>query len=355
MAKVTQFHSKDEILEQASLWVSKIDRGLTTSEQLDLTAWVEESAAHYQALMKMASLWDDLTVLEELKCLFPLSKTKTASQPVSFWRAWPIAASIMFVSVLFAALVFEFGPSSIISNKSISFAQTYQTPLGQQQSFSLPDGSTLQLNTNSVVMVSYTEQKRFLELVKGEANFDVAKDKSRPFVVNVGDKSFTALGTVFNIQKNSEQAIELLVTEGKVLINELSLSPDNISQLYDDTPIAVNGVLVTSGEKAVIEDNKSKVVEKINADELGRDLAWRSGMLIFDNETLADALSEISRYNDTHFHIDSAELAQLKISGYFKAGDIEGLLLSLQYDFDVSIQRSGTGNKQITLSKLIQG
>ncbi|MBO9488784.1 FecR domain-containing protein [Endozoicomonas sp. G2_1] len=342
MSKISQFNSKEDILEQASLWVSRMDRGLTGAEKQALQTWIKESKAHEQALMKMASLWDDLTVLEELKSLFPLAKAKSKRQVL---LPLAMAASVALVSLVSMNVFFDATPTQLwTAFNSTEQSQKYRTEIGEQSSFSLPDGSVLQLNTNSVVTISYANDKRLLTLEQGEANFDVAKDKSKPFVVSVGNKSFTALGTVFNIQKTTESDIELTVTEGQVLINQSTDITETLQDISQQLPIAdLEGLLVQTGEKAVIENNAPTPVEKISEEQVERDLAWQTGKLIFDGESLSDVLKEVSRYNDANFDVIDSQLNELKISGYFKAGDINGLLESLSYNFDIDYQKKSNG------------
>ena len=174
--------------------------------------------------------------------------------------------------------------------------------------------------------MNYSPTQRQLTLVRGEARFDVAKDKDRPFTVTVGEKSFTALGTIFNVQRNTNQAMELVVTEGKVLITKAMTSVIDIKDtlLSVNTPIkqdTLEATLVLSGEKAVIAENLASIaktpVEKVSLDQINRDLAWQQGMLIFEGEPLSTALAEISRYTSSSFEIVDSQLAELTVAGYF--------------------------------------
>ena len=334
MTKVSQFCSKEQINEEASLWISRMDRGLNPEEKQRLVAWINQNNSHHEALMKMASLWDDLSVLNELSGIFPLEeKPRNRS---SFLTNIALAASFMIATVTGLNYALDINPLTIFQNGHESYSQTFQTKLGEQVLHSLPDGSFLQLNTNTQVAVHYKNNQRRLTLIQGEANFDVAKDKSRPFIVEVGEQSFTALGTAFNIQKKNSQDIELIVTEGKVLISHTN---DILAQVNrsNDSPVldSLPGLLVTGGEKSVVENNTLTTATKISPEQVQKNTAWQQGILIFDGDTLADALAEISRYNDTKFEVLDDEIASLKISGYFKAGDIDGLLSSLDFNFNI--------------------
>jgi len=343
MSKVSQFYNKEKIQEQACLWISRLDRGLSDDEEKTLTAWVNEREAHHTTLLKMASYWDNLSVLNELSALFPLDEIN--KKPQERLKMIAIAASFVVVSLF---------TSVLISNQWFPFStqhqtQTFSTNVGEQNTFALSDGSTILLNTNSLLEISFTQSHRQLTLLQGEVSFDVAKDSNRPFTVTAGNQSFTALGTVFNVQKNDEQTMELVVTEGRVLISNVDEPLQSLTTaLSEDAPAQLNGLIVTSGEKAVIEPQTESPVIKVPLEQLQRDLAWQQGILIFEGEPLSQALLEVSRYTNTTFEIADPQLANLKVAGYFKAGDIDGLISSLNSNFN--IRASHPNNHTVILS-----
>lgn len=329
MSTIKKFYRKEDVQEQASIWVSRIDRGLSEVEIKLLSLWVAESKAHQSALFEMASYWDDLSVLNELGRLFPLERSSVKSK----WRFLAIAASFLLLCLIGSRWMLG---SPLFQGETQDYVQTLATPIGKQVTFTIPDGTRVQLNTNSVVEVKYSSNYRQLTLVRGEAEFDVAKDKLRPFSVTVGDQSFTALGTIFNVQKNSDLEMELVVTHGRVLITSADQSIEQITaSLKDVSNKTLPGLLVSTGEKVVIIENTNKAVEKLPLDKLQRDLAWQQGMLIFEGEPLSEALADVSRYTSITFDIVDPQLSELKVAGYFKAGDIDGLLASLTSNFNI--------------------
>ncbi|MFT5813739.1 MAG: transmembrane sensor [Psychroserpens sp.] len=352
MPKVTQFSSKEEIQEQACMWISRMDRGCSKQEKKDMTAWVNQSNSHREILIKMASLWDDLSVLNELSALFPLENASKRAH--HRFRRFSLAASFLLVVLIGGALTTDvnFSPLFSFNAKSTNDVKLFFTKVGEQASFSMTDGTSIQLNTNSIVEVAYSSRQRHLKLIQGEAKFDVAKDSTRPFTVTAGDNSFTALGTIFNIQKNTDQDLELLVTEGKVLITKSikvieSISDTMLSLKLEELP----GMLVKSGEKAIIDNSTLNPIKKVSLVQLQRELAWQQGMLIFEGEPLAKALKEISRYSDTNFEIIDDKLAQLIIAGYFRADDIDGLLKSLSLNFNIFYQKTSTNSIRLSFEK----
>lgn len=365
MGNVSQLFSKDSkdqednnIQELACLWISRMDRGLTAMEKQQLVAWCNQDSQHHSSLLEMASYWDDLSVLNELSALFPLAQATLQSKHNKFLTI-ALAASIAIISVIsINTLVNEsflpFLPS--LHEQKLTQNQTLKTQIGEQTRFTLKDGSRIQLNTNSHIEVKYSAKQRLLTLIQGEARFDVAKDSNRPFTVIAGKKSFTALGTIFNVQKNN-QAMELVVTEGKVLISKATTSVTDIKKTLIQantvlTPDNIEATLVVSGEKAIIAEHSPSInrtpVEKVSLDQIHRDLAWQQGMLIFEGEPLSIALAEISRYTTSDFEIVDSELAKIKVAGYFKSGDIDGLLLSLQSNFGINFSKKSDGTILLT-------
>jgi transmembrane sensor len=348
MTTVSPFTCKDDIQEQASLWVSKMDRGLSKGEKKAFQQWMKQSDFHRNSVFSLAALWDDLSVLNELSALFPLENTST--QKNNYFVKYALAASVTFIMLFASSFYFNETPFSTIENdQQFVELKTLQTAVGQQTRFTLTDGSRIKLNTNSLVTVSYSKKQRLLTLVRGEARFDVAKDKSRPFIVTAGKQSFTALGTIFNVQKDTDKDMELVVTEGRVLVTKSSESLANISTKLAVLPKEkLPGLLVTSGEKAIITDRIKPAAKKTSYEQIQRELAWQQGMLVFNGDPLAQALTEVSRYTTAEFEISSPELAKIKVAGYFKANDIDGLLKSLHSNFNINFEKLPNNTIRLT-------
>lgn len=346
MSNIHQFTPKDLILETAANWISAIDRGLNKVEKEQFKLWMLQSNAHQDAVYELAKLWDELSVLNELSTLFPhKNNTEEKSKWVfSYGIAASLFAALMICSYLLVNL--ETGYNQALAK--VNYTKIYKTKVGEQATYVLPDGTIVQLNTNSLLEVAYSKERRQLLLSRGEGRFNVAKDATRPFSVMAGDKSFTALGTVFNVQRNTSSHLELVVTEGKVMITDPSVAVDandfKAYQLADNSTQKIrkiNANIVLSGEKAIIEKSVTAPIKRLSADDVQRDLAWQNGMLIFNGEQLSDALNEVSRYTATRFELSSAELANIKVAGVFKAGDVAGLLESLKTNFSIDHERLG--------------
>jgi transmembrane sensor len=172
MIKVTKFNSKEEIQEQACLWISRMDRGCSAQEKKELVSWVNQSDSHSEILLKMASVWDDLSVLNELSALFPLENAVKRTHHV--FRRFSIAASLLLVVLMGGSLTTDIDSLPLLSSntKPTNEVQLFSTKLGEQASFSMSDGTIIQLNTNSIVEVAYSTRQRHISLIQGEAKFD---------------------------------------------------------------------------------------------------------------------------------------------------------------------------------------
>lgn len=347
--KTINFPAQQEIEEQAALWISVIDRGITSAEQLELEAWLELSPAHGETLIKCASMWDLLDVLKPIAKLMPIdSKAKKAEQAgaaaneSSWFASVAIAASVL---LLLGVAVFmpQFQQPALdvaSTNKPVTPAPTrrslrYKTAVGELSSFTLADGSVIELNTDTELEVLFDETQRNIELVRGEVFFKVAKDASKPFVVNVGDDKVTAVGTAFSV--NAEglnevalSVVEVIVTEGKVRFN----SGRRQQPVY-----------LSLGQKAVAIEDTLEVSSGSDSESL---LAWRDGFVVFQGESLTEVIREVDRYTPLRFKLMDSELASISVGGYFKTGDLEQLLMVLENNFGVASQRVGN---EILLSK----
>jgi len=107
-------------------------------------------------------------------------------------------------------------------------------------------------------------------------------------------------------------------------------------------------VVIAPGEIATIENSAFTANKSTSFEQIQRVLAWQQGMLVFNGQPLDEALTEVSRYTTIKFEIIDSKLNQTKVSGYFKANDIDGLLESLKNNFNVQFEK--VNNNIIRLS-----
>lgn len=158
---------------------------------------------------------------------------------------------------------------------------TLTTPRGGQYRVVLPDGSKVWLNASSSLRfpTAFLGKQRDVEL-SGEAYFEVAKNKEKPFHVNVKDMQVEVLGTHFNVNAyTDENSIKTSLLEGSVKIRDKSAT-----------------VLLRPGQQGVIKNNNENI--EINDADLEEVIAWKNGLFQFDGADITTIMREIGRWYD---------------------------------------------------------
>lgn len=340
MAKVLRFSSRQCIAAEASEWLSKLDRGLHKTEKEQLDQWLAVDPRHAEMLVDMAALWDDMGQLRELSGLVPLVATRSATRRDRRWLGVGVAvlASLAVAAVSLQLLlpgVDDQLPGGAVSASRplIDLDGILTTAIGDQQVESLPDGSVLQINTDSRVEILFSALERRVVVHRGEVHFEVRSDSARPFVVDTAGGRIEAIGTAFNVHLRDDARLEVLVTEGSVMISRPQASGPLDGRVSNPLEDALR---LTAGELATLEPSRH-LVRQVSMEERSSRLAWQRGMLIFNGEGLEAALQEVTRYTDIRFEILDDELRQVRIGGVYKAGDVAGLVRSLGQNFEIQI------------------
>lgn len=335
MSKIKPFKSKISVQEEAAAWIVKLDSGdLNEADREALSDWLAQSNANRREFAELAEVWglaDHLPHFTEIYTPTHDAAPKTPKQRRNGWRAQQaIAACAVACCVFFAAFFWLASPAE----ETPVFVE-HRTAIGEIRDITLSDGSIVSLNTNSHIEVAYSPRKRSIILDSGEAHFKVAKDKERPFSVEVGEKVVTAVGTAFNIRK-SDQGANLIVTEGRVSVDDR----DAVTPKDEIVSVASKPMLVSAGEQLSLKAAKAEIkAEKYFPEELEQKLSWTSGMLSFDNTPLTQAISEVSRYTSTKIIIADESLKSINVGGYFKAGETDSMLEALKLSFNIKVQR----------------
>ena len=212
--------------------------------------------------------------------------------------------------------------------------ESYSTNIGETKEVVLSDGSMVTLNTNSQIQVDYNKARRQIRLVQGEALFDVAKNKKRPFIVTAADTQVRAVGTSFTVRLLPQQPVQVLVREGVVEIKR--------PQVPQASPVrlAANTLAVAPPEAPI-------ATEPVAEPQVTRNLAWREGRIAFDNETLANAAREFSRYSDVQIRVP-AELENQTITGLFVSTDPVGFARAAAISLNLRVEVS---NREVWLRR----
>jgi transmembrane sensor len=314
-----------EIDQSAADWAARRCNGLSANDAAALDAWLEVDPRHLGAYMKAEAV---LVRLDQagVAGADALRPAGTYAGPVFARRRTVLmgaAAACMAVAVAGGAVV-----------RHLLAEEVFATNIGETKEIALSDGSIVTLNTNTQIAVRYTKALRQIALLQGEALFDVAKNKHRPFIVQAHDTQVRAVGTSFTVKLAPQQLVQVLVHEGVIEIKR------------PDVPEALP-VRLAANNVALVPAKAPISTAPVPTAQVGRSLAWRQGRIAFDNETLADAAREFGRYSDIQIRV-TPDLEGQTVTGLFVSTDPVGFAraaaLSLNLRVDVR-------NREVTISR----
>jgi len=319
------------INDQAADWVARLDAGaLDRTTQADLERWLAGDDRRRGAFFRAQTAW---RMLDRASVLGgggrEPGETEIAAAPVgdsdrrvdrrrALWAGGALAAS---VAAAFLGIALR--PTQ---------PEQIQTALGEMRRVPLQDGSLAAVNTDTRLAVDIQPGSRNVRLDKGEAWFQVAKDKKRPFVVAAGDVRVRAVGTAFSVRRLEEGA-DVQVTEGVVEVWTVGREA-NLARIAAGTRTYVT---YASGSAASTE----------NRPAIDRTLSWRDGQLVFEGDTLGEAAAEFNRYNAVKIRV-APELAGEKVVGRFRTNEPEAFARAASIMFDAQVRKE---DRSIELSR----
>ncbi len=319
---------REKVREAAAAWVVRLsDPACARADRAAFERWRGESHEHEAAYEREQAAWERLGRLRALRpadpepdpdLLAPEAReaAPAARAPVRRWAAALVGAVAIGGSILW----------------SFNAAPAYATGVGERRVVVLDDGTRVEMNTNSRIVVRYRRGERVVRLVKGEALFDVAADAARPFVVDARDKRVTAGAASFNVRLD-EEAVQVLVAEGAVDV------ADQDGPQQPAARLAAGSAGLYSGEGGVNRPLAPQAVEKT--------LAWRHGQIALDGQTLEAAAAEFNRYSNRRLVIADPSIAGYRLGGYFRVDDMDGFVRAVESAFPV---KSEAGERTIYLS-----
>lgn len=332
----------DAIEHRAADWLVLRDRGFAPREREEFTRWLEADERHAEVFAEMEETWERLKHLDDVAspapAVLPVSQARTRQGGKIVWIATTLAAA---AAVTVAVLMW---PRS--ARDAADFSTTAATEIGAMRRLPLPDGSVVQINTDSALSIRFTATERRVQLVRGEAHFQVTKNPARPFIVSAEQVVVRAVGTAFDVRLRPE-AVDVLVTEGKVRVSDVA---DGKSLLETpassgEPPLLVAGQRISIHVGAASAAPPRAAVATIPAAEMGQMLAWQSKRLEFVSAPLAEMVAEFNRYNRHKLVIADPRLAERRFGGTFAAGDYDELVRLLEADFGVVAERGETETK----------
>jgi transmembrane sensor len=340
-----------QIVEEASDWfVQMREPAVSAEDQVAFTQWLRASPVHVGAYLEIARMWGDAAHL-------PPDIDLTATRPSNILplrvaeaarTAGPIDHSnrrtprrVAIATSLFALCVAATGTWWYADRGSA----TYASDIGEQRLITLADGSTVKLDSRSRLSVRLTRQVREIELLAGQALFDVAHDSKRPFIVRTGDVFIRAVGTQFDVNRRLSGTV-VTVVEGRV---RLGMSGQDTTSVISDSAVTTDGasaVLLSAGEQVKIA--RTGGIDPPAKANTAAATSWVQQELVFDGLPLSDVIEEFNRYSRIPLVLTDTSLGTLRVNAVFHTTNPDSLLRFVSRLQNVRIERS---EQEIRISK----
>lgn len=385
-----------QILDEASTWFVEFRVGdLDVHGRAEFDRWLRQSPEHIRAYLEIAGVYHNLSELsdEQVANLCELASrapddqnvvrlepndvgdpsimrmpgspaltrrasnehsTVNASMATVSLRSRPKAARWLSISASLAAAVAAGIAFWIVLPKYAS----YSTGVGENRTITMSDGSMITLNALTTIRVRYTKTQRLIDLLSGQAFFQVIQDKNRPLVVRSGFAVVRDVGTQFDVDRTAESTT-VTVVEGSVTLYsanaassvvatehdfEPQSSPDGVAMPARGSRAASRvshssvppepqgasgspGILLAAGEQAVVSEHQISTQAHANVSAA---TSWLEHRFIFDGSHLSDVVDQFNRYNAKQIIIDNAALGNLRISGVYSSTDPNSFLRFLR-------------------------
>jgi len=400
---VKGFTNKTIINQEAAQWVLLLEDTpkLSKKQIAELNAWVAISTVHRECLENMVNSWGEMDLLSSVMLPQEMRKQSMFSVLLSI-LLFPLLAIYAFLSTCLKQrnqllrpvlttsilvcictwLVISLTPTALKTDDLV-----FKTQMGENLKRVMPDGSILWLNSNTTVNIDYSESYRRINLIKGEAHFEVAKDATRPFEVYAEDRLVRAIGTAFTVHKLNG-TIEVLVSEGTVELaivdNTLVVIPDDYDVIQveqnfqhsaqqnlesnltsQNTPSIVSSAVnqptkvkkmlgtLSAGQRISIPIDNDNIsdIDELDTSEVTRFLSWKEGKLVFAGESLEEVIKEITRHTPVKIDVLDPELKSMRIGGQFQVGETDTLFYVLESGFGISVNKLDDNHVQLRVKE----
>ena len=323
-------------LEVASDWLLRIQAGSLDSEELaQWVQWYDADSANRSAFERVQATFESIHALPQSERSAWASRLNAQEQPKKSWmpalaplfarRAWATAFTIA-IALIAGIIVWQLGGKRSVETSA------FKTERAMHRDIVLPDSSRVHLGAKSQLFVNFTSQTRYVVLEGGEAFFEVAKDKERPFLVQAGEVTIRAVGTEFNVRRVMDKTI-VAVTEGVVEVRQRQGASKTIR--------------VVAGEQVSVDPAAASVSVREVASETG--IGWQEGRLEFVDEPLGMVIETINRYSHREIVITDKAISGLRFSGTVSREHIDEWVFALAEIFPVDVRR--VGNETVLISQ----
>ena len=304
--------SDRRIRREAADWKVRLADDRSQQTAAAFRHWRDSDARNAEAFERMDRIWSVSSGLARA----PAGAASAPARAPAGWHGVALAASFLLavsLAVLLAVQLRWWDPRALDPQLLVM-----TTPSGTIGEKDLPDGSRVTLDAASRLEARFSGAERMVSLLEGRARFAVARD-GRPFIVRAGSSEIAAAGTLFDVSLYGGRATVVLI-EGSVLVRDSGIPDGSTARLK-------------AGEKLV--GGVSQRPRKIDPGEL----AWPRGMIGFEGTTLGEAAATMNRYSKVQLRLGDRRMEGFRITGAWRAGDVEGFAHSLERAFDLVVER----------------
>jgi transmembrane sensor len=234
--------------------------------------------------------------------------------------------------------------------------------LGEREYVELRDGSVVELNSETRIVVNYSSDKRSITLQTGEVLFNVKHDSTRPFTVRTGRSVIEDAGTVFDVYRRPHSrpySTLISMVEGRIRIRLPAVAAPHTG--LDESRTRTGSAWSSpappefgAGQQVELSEETGAihVLPALTEQDLLRRLAWCDGRVKFENTPLSDAVEQFNRYHPQKIKLANAALgSKYRVSATFEIGIVSDFLAAMREQLDLRYTESlgPDGNPVFTL------
>jgi transmembrane sensor len=341
--------SADTRKDAAIDWFLRRGAGpLTAREAQAFDAWLAQDPENEETYAALDLVWSATNEVEDHPVVSERNRALTKAVDRARTTRRTVTAALA-VAILGGAGAGWYG---LVAPKPLA-TQAFETAVGQQATVTLPDGSRITLNTDTVVHTRADKNRRLVYLDKGQAFFRVAHDRRHPFVVTAAGRTVTALGTAFDVRVD-HGALKVVLVEGKVRVESAPARALTATARPGVAPGPVNAgaspraTEMTAGSELVAPDDADWRLTRTN---VNRETSWLRGQITFDDAPLGDIVAELNRYSTRKLVIEDDRLAKVRLGGIYTPGDVDGFSRALRAYGVAEVEEGSAGELRVVALK----
>jgi len=315
--------SRADVTAVAARWVARRadGEGWSRRDEDELRAWLEADPRHRREFEILCAIQEASAQAGRGAVGRPLSRERHGGAGGWRWGRRPIAQASVMAAVVVAAL------GAWVTWRSAErpvFKATYTTRVGGFRGVDLPEGSRVELDTDTALSVELTDERRVVRLLHGRAVFSVTPEADRPFIVRTAAGDVRVVGTRFQVSRDARRReVRVAVLEGEVRV----------------VPAGSGASAARVGGGEAIRFIASGIrgpMERVDADTFA---TWRAGWIVFEDRPLEAVVAEMNRYFPQRVRVASERLRRTRISGSFSVRDLSEFFAAVQQLLLVRVRR----------------